>query len=160
MNRACVETVLTLSGAHEAQESCREDVVIAGQGEPVARLVPVRGRTGPTFWAGWTMSLPAGWQPRRRPMQTDRVIRRRVVVHGQVQGVFFRDTCRREARSRQVAGWIRNNADGTVEAVFEGDPDAVTTLVEWAHQGPAGAQVSRVEVGKEEPEGLSGFRVV
>ena len=93
-------------------------------------------------------------------MQTDRVIRRRVVVHGQVQGVFFRDTCRREARSRQVAGWVRNNNDGTVEAVFEGDPDAVTTLVDWAHQGPAGAQVSRVEVGKEEPEGLSGFRVV
>ena len=87
-------------------------------------------------------------------------IRRRVVVHGQVQGVFFRDSCRREARSRHVAGWVRNNSDGTVEAVFEGDPDAVTTLVDWAHDGPAGAQVSRVEVAVEEPEGLSGFRVV
>ena len=88
------------------------------------------------------------------------VIRRRVVVHGQVQGVFFRDTCRREARSRRVSGWVCNNDDGTVEAVFEGDPDAVTTLVDWAHRGPAGAQVSRVEVTEEEPEGLSGFRVV
>jgi acylphosphatase len=88
------------------------------------------------------------------------IIRRRVVVHGQVQGVFFRDTCRREARSRHVAGWVRNNPDGTVEAVFEGDPDAVTTLVDWAHDGPAGAWVSRVEVAEEEPEGLSGFRVV
>ena len=87
-------------------------------------------------------------------------IRRRVVVSGQVQGVFFRDSCRREARSRQVAGWVRNNSDGTVEAVFEGDPDAVTTLVDWAHDGPPGAQVSRVEVAEEEPEGLSGFRVV
>ena len=93
-------------------------------------------------------------------MQTDRVTRRRVVVRGQVQGVFFRDSCRREARSRQVAGWVRNNDDGTVEAVFEGDPDAVTTLVDWAHQGPAGARVSRVEVAEEQPEGLSGFRVV
>ncbi len=81
-------------------------------------------------------------------------------MHGQVQGVFFRDTCRREARSRQVAGWVRNNNDGTVEGVFEGDPDAVTTLVDWAHRGPAGAQVRRVEVVEEEPEGLSGFRVV
>ncbi len=87
-------------------------------------------------------------------------IRRRVVVSGQVQNVFFRDSCRREARSRHVAGWVRNNSDGTVEAVFEGDPDAVTTLVDWAHEGPAGAQVGRVEVTEEEPEGLSGFRVV
>jgi acylphosphatase len=87
-------------------------------------------------------------------------IRRRVVVSGQVQNVFFRDSCRREARSRHVTGWVRNNSDGTVEAVFEGDPDAVTTLVDWAHEGPAGAQVSRVEVTEEEPEGLSGFRVV
>ena len=81
-------------------------------------------------------------------------------MHGQVQGVFFRDTCRREARSRQVAGWVRNNDDGTVEAVYEGDPDAVTTLVDWAHQGPPGARVSRVEVAEEQPEGLSGFRVI
>jgi acylphosphatase len=87
-------------------------------------------------------------------------IRRRVMVHGQVQGVFFRDTCRREARSRQVAGWVRNNDDGTVEAVFEGDPDAVTTLVDWAHRGPSGAQVTGVEVTNEDPEGLRGFRVV
>jgi acylphosphatase len=82
------------------------------------------------------------------------------VVYGLVQGVFFRDSCRREARSRQVAGWVRNNDNGTVEAVFEGDPDAVTTLVGWAHSGPAGAQISRVEVTEEKPEGLSGFRVV
>ena len=87
-------------------------------------------------------------------------IRRRVVVHGRVQGVFFRDSCRREARSRQAAGWVRNNDDGTVEAVFEGGADAVRTLVDWAHVGPAGAQVSWVEVAEEEPEGLSDFRVV
>jgi acylphosphatase len=83
-----------------------------------------------------------------------------VVVHGRVQGVFFRDSCRREARSRQVAGWVRNNDDGTVEAVFEGAEDAVTTLVDWAHRGPPSAQVGRVDVAEEQPEGLSGFRVV
>ena len=87
-------------------------------------------------------------------------IRRRVVVHGLVQGVFYRDSCRREARTVQVTGWIRNNDDGTVEAVFEGGPEAVAQLVEWAHSGPAGAQVSRVEVAEEQPEGLSDFRVV
>ena len=87
-------------------------------------------------------------------------VRRRVVVHGLVQGVFFRDSCRREARSRQVSGWVRNNDDGTVEAVFEGDEGAVAALVDWAHSGPPGAQVGRVHVAEEQPEGLSGFRVV
>ena len=82
------------------------------------------------------------------------------MVHGRVQGVFFRDSCRREARSRQVTGWVRNNPDGTVEAVFEGAEDAVLALVDWARLGPAGAQVSRVDVAEEEPEGMSGFRVV
>jgi acylphosphatase len=85
-------------------------------------------------------------------------IRRRVVVRGLVQGVFFRDSCRREAHALQVAGWIRNNDDGTVEAVFEGEPDAVTALLDWTHNGPAGAQVNRVEVVEEQPEGLSDFR--
>jgi acylphosphatase len=86
-------------------------------------------------------------------------IRRRVVVHGQVQGVFFRDTCRREARRLGVAGFVRNVDDGMVEAAFEGDPDAVSTMVDWAHRGPAGAQVSRVDVTDEKPEGLTDFEV-
>ena len=84
----------------------------------------------------------------------------RVVVSGRVQGVWFRDSCRREAQARDVHGWVRNRMDGTVEAVFEGDPDAVSTLVDWTHAGTAGAKVSRVEVTEEEPEGLNGFRVV
>ena len=57
------------------------------------------------------------------------MIRRRVVVHGQVQGVFFRDTTRRQAESRGVAGWVRNRADGAVEAVFEGEPEAVESML-------------------------------
>jgi acylphosphatase len=85
------------------------------------------------------------------------MIRRRVVVHGHVQGVFFRDTVRRRALSAGIAGWVRNNPDGTVEAVFEGAPEGVETLVTLCHEGPRGARVDRVDVVEEEPEGLTGF---
>jgi acylphosphatase len=81
------------------------------------------------------------------------------VVHGHVQGVFFRDTTRRRAAEHGVAGWVRNNPDGSVEAAFEGEPDAVESLVRFAHDGPRGALVERVDVIEEEPEGLSGFGV-
>jgi acylphosphatase len=87
------------------------------------------------------------------------VIRRRVVVHGHVQGVFFRDTTRRMARERGVAGWVRNRPDGLVEAVLEGEPDAVEALVEFARSGPRGAVVERVEVSEEDPERLEGFEI-
>jgi acylphosphatase len=86
-------------------------------------------------------------------------VRRRVAVHGNVQGVFFRDTTRRRAQSRGVAGWVANRPDGSVEAVFEGDADAVESMVEYARSGPPGADVERVDVSEEEPEGLSGFSV-
>jgi acylphosphatase len=85
--------------------------------------------------------------------------RSRVVVHGHVQGVFFRDSCRREAETRGVAGWITNRRDGAVEAVFEGDPDAVAALVEFCRRGPRGADVRSVDESTEEPEGLTGFDV-
>jgi acylphosphatase len=87
------------------------------------------------------------------------VIRRRVVVHGRVQGVFFRDSARRRARQLGVAGWITNRWDGAVEAVFEGEPDAVESLVRFMHDGPRGAEVERVDVSDEGPEGLAGFDV-
>ena len=87
------------------------------------------------------------------------MIRRRVVVHGFVQGVFFRDTTRRRAQREGVSGWARNNRDGTVEAVFEGEPDAVERLVRFMHEGPRGAQVERVDVHEEEPEGATGFLI-
>jgi len=77
-----------------------------------------------------------------------------------VQGVFFRDTVRRLARERDVAGWVGNNDDGTVEAVFEGEPEAVQSMVSFAGEGPEGAAVQRLEQHEEEPEGLEGFRVV
>jgi acylphosphatase len=87
------------------------------------------------------------------------VIRRRAVAHGRVQGVFFRDAVRRMAEQRSVAGWARNNPDGTFEAVFEGDAEAVERLVAFCREGPRGAVVERVEVFDEEPEGAPGFAV-
>jgi acylphosphatase len=87
------------------------------------------------------------------------VIRRRVVAHGRVQGVFFRDTIRRAAEQRGVTGLVRNVPDGTVEAVFEGEPDAVERMVELCREGPRGAHVERVDVFAEGPEGLTGFAV-
>jgi acylphosphatase len=85
--------------------------------------------------------------------------RKRVIVHGRVQGVFFRDTARRRAQSLGVAGRARNQPDGTVELVFEGEPEAVAALVRFAREGPRGAVVERVEVLDEEPEGLAGFTI-
>ncbi len=87
------------------------------------------------------------------------MIRRRVVVSGHVQGVFFRETARRRALTLGVAGWIRNNPDGSVEAAFEGVEDAVERLVAFCREGPRGARVEWVDVIAEEPEGLSGFAV-
>ncbi len=87
------------------------------------------------------------------------MIRRRVVVHGSVQGVFFRDSVRRLAQQRGVSGWVANRWDGTVEAVLEGDPDAVERLVAFCREGPRGAQVDSVDVSEEDPERLSGFSV-
>jgi acylphosphatase len=87
------------------------------------------------------------------------VIRRRVVVHGRVQGVFFRDSTRRLAQRHGVTGWVANRWDGSVEAVFDGDDDAVQRLVRFAHEGPRGAEVDRVEIVEEQPEGLPGFSV-
>jgi acylphosphatase len=87
------------------------------------------------------------------------MIRRRVVVHGNVQGVFFRDSTEREAGSKGVAGWVRNRDDGAVEAVFEGEADAVEGLISFCRSGPSQADVERVDVNEEEPEGLDGFSV-
>jgi acylphosphatase len=86
-------------------------------------------------------------------------VRRRVVAHGRVQGVFFRDSTREEAERRDVTGWVRNTEEGTVEAVFEGDPDMVDAMIWFLRDGPGSADVDRVEVDEEEPEGLRRFKV-
>ena len=87
------------------------------------------------------------------------MVRYRVLISGRVQGVFFRDTCRRVAVEHGVAGWVRNLPDGRVEAVFEGLADDVRRLVDWAHRGPRLAVVEAVTVEPQPPEGLAAFLV-
>ena len=83
----------------------------------------------------------------------------RVLVSGRVQGVWFRDSCRAEASLLGVSGWVRNLADGRVEAWFEGHRAAVDRVVEWCRQGPPRARVSGVEAENVEPVGMAGFRL-
>lgn len=86
-------------------------------------------------------------------------IAKRIIVHGRVQGVFFRDGTRREAERQKVAGWVSNRDDGTVEVWAEGAPQAVDALVGWCREGPAGASVERVDVHDVEASGKERFDV-
>jgi acylphosphatase len=86
-------------------------------------------------------------------------VRRRVIVRGEVQGVNFRNEARREAEDAGLSGWVANRDDGSVEAVFEGDADAVERLVDWCRSGPGSAEVEDVEETEEEPQGEAGFSV-
>ena len=86
-------------------------------------------------------------------------MRVRARVHGRVQGVWFRGATAEQARVQGVAGWVRNCADGAVEAVFEGSPEAVAALTDFVRRGPPAARVERVEIRDEAPEGLRGFEV-
>lgn len=86
-------------------------------------------------------------------------VRKRIRARGDVQGVFFRDSVRRQADEEGVAGWVVNASDGSVEAVFEGDPGPVDALVEACRSGPGDARVEQLEVNAEAAEGLEGFEV-
>lgn len=87
------------------------------------------------------------------------MVRYRVLISGRVQGVYFRDICRRVALARGVTGWVRNLPDGRVEAVFEGPADDVQHLVDWAHHGPDWADVTGVAVQAERPQGHDTFMI-
>jgi acylphosphatase len=67
-------------------------------------------------------------------------------IHGRVQGVFFRDSMRREAQRLAITGWVRNRSDGSVEAAVQGESAAVDAIVRWSHQGPPHARVERIEI--------------
>jgi acylphosphatase len=82
-----------------------------------------------------------------------------LVVHGRVQGVWFRGATQQAARAAGVSGWVRNRADGAVEAVIEGEPERVESVVRFCAVGPPAARVARIECLDESPEGLSGFAV-
>jgi len=81
------------------------------------------------------------------------------VVHGRVHGVGFRVGCARRAAEAGLGGWVRNLPDGTVEAVFEGEPGAVASLVRWCDEGPPMASVGRVEIFDEQLVGEERFSV-
>jgi len=88
------------------------------------------------------------------------MVRRRLVIHGRVQGVFYRASCRAEAEARGLDGWVRNLPDGTVEALLQGPEERVQDMIRWCYQGPPGARVTRIEVSEEAPAGdLRGFRI-
>ena len=87
------------------------------------------------------------------------VVRRRLIVSGRVQGVFFRDSTRQKAEANGVSGWVANRADGSVEVVLEGPPAAVEAVAAYSRRGPDGARVEHVEEREESPEGLDGFAV-
>ncbi|MEY2436537.1 MAG: acylphosphatase [Acidimicrobiaceae bacterium] len=87
------------------------------------------------------------------------VVRRRLVVAGRVQGVWFRDSCQQRALELALSGSVRNLNDGRVEIVAEGEADAVDRLEAWAHHGPPRALVTAVSVTEEAPTGEHGFRV-
>jgi acylphosphatase len=86
-------------------------------------------------------------------------IARHITISGRVQGVFFRDSLRRQAESHGVTGWARNAPDGTVEAVLEGEEKAVERVIEWARHGPSRADVTELHTAEREPEGLTTFEI-
>jgi acylphosphatase len=86
-------------------------------------------------------------------------IRKHLFVSGRVQGVFYRDTCRRVAEQEGVAGWASNLSDGRVEIVLEGDAGSVERVEQWCREGTDWASVDSVDVTEEEPEGLSDFSI-
>lgn len=85
--------------------------------------------------------------------------RMRAIVHGRVQGVFFRDYTRRQAQELGLAGWVRNQPDGTVEAVVEGDAGKLTVMREWLHSGSPQSEVVSLDINEEEPCGEAGFTI-
>jgi acylphosphatase len=85
-------------------------------------------------------------------------IRRRVLVSGRVQGVFYRDSCRQKAEEEEIGGSARNLSDGRVEVILEGDDDAVERMTQWCRQGSGAAQVESVEIEEQEPQGESSFK--
>jgi acylphosphatase len=101
-------------------------------------------------------SLP---RPAERETGVTARTRRRLRVRGRVQGVFFRDSVRGEATTRGVTGWVANRPDGSVEAVLEGEPEAVEALIAFCRRGPRGAEVDDVEIAEEPVEGSNGFDV-
>ncbi len=83
-----------------------------------------------------------------------------LLIHGRVQGVFFRASAQQKAQELELSGWVRNNSDGSVEIMAEGEGDRIDSIIEWCRIGPAQAVVKHVSINWEPPEGESqDFRI-
>jgi acylphosphatase len=88
------------------------------------------------------------------------MVRAHLLIDGRVQGVFYRGSCREEARRKGLSGWVRNLSDGRVEAVLEGTPERVEEMIRWCYRGPEEAQVTNIEVTYEPlKDRLEGFEI-
>ncbi len=88
------------------------------------------------------------------------MVRARLLISGRVQGVFYRATCRDQAATRGLSGWVRNLSDGRVEALLQGQPGKVEDMIQWCYRGPDGARVSGIDVAYEEAaDDLAGFGI-
>ena len=93
------------------------------------------------------------YEERNRGAVSMREARVHVIIHGFVQGVFFRYSTRERAAALRLKGWVKNNFNGTVEAVFEGSKGDVETIINWCRRGPSGSRVDRVDLSWDEPTG-------
>ena len=89
----------------------------------------------------------------------EQIVARKVSVRGHVQGVFFRDSVRRQAERRGVRGVAANRRDGSVEIVLEGRPEDIRDVIDYCARGPRGASVTALDVQECSPQGLSGFHI-
>jgi acylphosphatase len=95
-----------------------------------------------------------------RKVSQGRMMRARIVISGRVQGVYFRASARNVACTQQLSGWVQNRIDGAVEALVEGEEEAVQAFIAWCHDGPPGAHVTDVQTVMDQPTGeFQGFRV-
>jgi acylphosphatase len=92
------------------------------------------------------------------PDNDDQPIARHLIIHGKVQGVYYRASAEARARELGLCGWIRNRRDGTVEAIVGGTAKAVDAFIAWAHEGPPGARVNHIETAKTDIPTEKSFR--
>ena len=83
-----------------------------------------------------------------------------IIVHGQVQGVFYRVSAQTRATELELTGWVRNVSNGTVEVHAEGDQETLDRFIEWCQQGPPSAKVSRIDLEWITPQAMSNFKIL
>lgn len=160
---AAEATALSLTGWVQERGDGRIEAIVQGEADLVAALIDWATRGTTDAWVSAVEIADTQGVFDRfelRAAQEERPVTRRLVVHGHVQGVGFRDALRARAQALELAGWVRNRSDGTVEAIAQGMESRVQSLVDWAHRGPPSARVTRVEVDASVDQGNGGSRYV